>query len=243
MDFEHVLDFVESTLNKEYRFSEEELRTFDQEELVEILSLLLVRVEGRDVALRNMIETLEETVAERTADLAKKNEMLEALATTDELTQLYNRRFFDEKLEEYSSLEVRLEQPLSCIMSDIDHFKTFNDTHGHQAGDHVLREVAALFRALTRTTDVCARYGGEEFVVLLPNTPLEDGLNVAEKLRIAIQDADIRFGDEILRVTSSFGVATGRTDEELGSKLVEAADMWLYRAKEAGRNQVMPFPE
>jgi diguanylate cyclase (GGDEF)-like protein len=242
VDFNRVLDFVEATLSNEYRFDADELATFGQDDLVEILSLLLVRVESRDMAHRDMIETLEETVAERTADLAEKNRLLEALAIIDELTQLHNRRFFDEKLEEYSSLEVRLGQPLSCIMSDIDHFKVFNDTYGHQAGDQVLTEVAVLFKQQTRATDICARYGGEEYVVLLPNTSLEDSLAVAEKLRIAIETADIRFGDQLLKVTSSFGVATGHTMEELGSMLVKAADDALYEAKENGRNQVMPLP-
>ena len=126
-------------------------------------------------------------------------------------------------------------EPLALLVADIDHFKRFNDTHGHDQGDRVLQMVARVFRETLRRHDVACRYGGEEFVGILPSTPSGGALRVAERLRCEIADALV----DGLQVTVSLGVATAPelpTDSSL--QLVELADRALYRAKRGGRNQV-----
>src|SRR3990172_2142995 len=130
--------------------------------------------------------------------------------------------------------------PLTLIMVDIDHFKRYNDTHGHPQGDEVLKDVSSILLKNTRQVDVVARYGGEELVLILPLTPKEPALLVAEKLRRAIEEAPVP-GEQILptrRLTISLGVATYPTDATTATGLVLAADRALYQAKQAGRNKV-----
>ncbi len=161
------------------------------------------------------------------------------MATTDELTGLKNRRRFREDLEMHSLLAARHHVPLSLAMLDVDHFKHYNDTFGHPAGDEILRTVAEALRANVRHHDVVARYGGEEFVVLLPGTDAAPALQLAERLRSAIEQ---RTGMRKV-VTASFGVATAG-EEVLGiANLVDQADAALYRAKRSGRNCVRHFCE
>ncbi|MBT3232391.1 MAG: diguanylate cyclase [Calditrichaeota bacterium] len=175
--------------------------------------------------------------------LEKSLHQLQQLVTTDALTGLSNRRSFDEKLDEYAHLSERLKQPLSCIMADIDHFKRFNDDYGHQTGDEVLRQIAKTLDNNIRKTDLIARYGGEEFVLLLPNTIQERAFEVADKLRQAIQDAEVLSAGITHRVTVSMGVfgRTVKASEMLD--LVSNADKALYMSKDGGRNRVTCFVE
>jgi diguanylate cyclase (GGDEF)-like protein len=160
------------------------------------------------------------------------------LASTDPLTGLPNRRFFDE----YAALEfhrfVRFGEPVSFLMLDLDGFKAINDRYGHAAGDEVLRQVAELFRSATRSADLFARYGGEEFVALLPETDEANALSVAEKLRAAVEGMRIKAGSRRIPVTISIGVAAMRPGDASLDAVTARADEALYRAKREGRNCV-----
>lgn len=161
---------------------------------------------------------------------------LRRLSTTDALTGLYNRRHLDATLSREFDRTARAgNPPLSIIMIDIDHFKKFNDTHGHDQGDRVLKAVALCLRDSLRQHDVPCRYGGEEFLAILPNTPGEGVGVVAERLRRTVEDLVV----DGLKVTISLGTATfPELPAENSDKLVEAADGALYRSKENGRNRV-----
>ncbi len=181
---------------------------------------------------------VEESLKKAHRRLRKKNELLRMISIQDKLTRIFNRRFFDQKLEEYSRLSERFGQPLSCIIADLDHFKLVNDTFGHQVGDYVLKNIAKILDRTIRKTDIIARYGGEEFVVLLPNTCLKDALNLAEKLRMSIESARMSYKGINLHIEISLGVSTGQTGDSLGDNLVKKADNALYEAKRLGRNRV-----
>jgi two-component system cell cycle response regulator len=162
------------------------------------------------------------------------NQRLQSLAVTDGLTGLHNHRAFQDYLEEQFQTAMRNKQPLALILMDVDHFKQYNDTYGHQAGDEVLRQVAQILQANVREGDFVARYGGEEFVVVLPRTDSESAVAVAERLRRAVESAEW----QLRPVTGSFGVASIRPDMETRQELIEAADQALYQAKKNGRNRV-----
>jgi diguanylate cyclase (GGDEF)-like protein len=185
---------------------------------------------------------LYEELLETKRQLEQANRKLEQMASLDGLTGIANRRVFDEKLLYQWRRATRSMAPLSLLMLDVDHFKQFNDTRGHQAGDDVLRSVArALEGCLHRAGDSVARYGGEEFVVLLAATPKEGAMVVGERLREAVAARQIAHprSSAAAYVTVSVGVSsTLATRERNPGALVEAADLALYRAKEIGRNRV-----
>ena len=167
------------------------------------------------------------------SQLEETNRELEALATTDGLTGLKNRRTFGEKLAEEHARAVRYHQPLSLLLMDVDQFKLFNDTFGHPAGDAVLRSVAAALQHTARDTDVPARYGGEEFAVILPQTDEAGAVVIAERLRTVIAGKEW----ELRPVTVSVGVCTLSLDTPTPESMVACADRALYHSKEAGRNR------
>jgi two-component system cell cycle response regulator len=175
-------------------------------------------------------------------DSALATERLKLAGLTDGLTGVHNRRYFESRcLEEVQSAR-RSGLPLVCLLLDVDHFKRINDTHGHPAGDAVLRYVARLIRAQLRGSDVVARYGGEEFVLLLPGTPLPAALDTAERIRrvIAAQTMPVQVA-EPLRITVSMGAAAllpGDDPAAFAADLVQRADQALYAAKQGGRNRV-----
>lgn len=184
---------------------------------------------------------LEARVLKRTADLKAANVQLERLSRIDGLTNLYNRREFDLRIESDWADHVRRQAELSLILIDVDNFKGYNDHYGHGAGDDTLVAIGgALKSAVSRPTDLVARYGGEELVVLLPNTDRNGALLVAEQLRKAVQSLEITHSETAAGVvTISLGVAT--TVPARGASaddFLDAADQALYRAKEQGRNQV-----
>lgn len=173
-----------------------------------------------------------------------KQQQLETYMTearTDKLTGISNRRAFDEQIHRLFSLKKRRRGKLSLILADIDHFKLFNDYHGHQVGDEMLRRVATTFEIATRSTDIVCRYGGEEFAILLPRTKLVDALKVAERTRAAVQVMKCQIGDADLQVTASIGVVEILSDEEIPD-FVKRGDEALYAAKLAGRNCVRHEP-
>ena len=164
---------------------------------------------------------------------------LEELATTDELTGVFNRRYFMEQgINELKRAERHL-RPFSVIMMDIDHFKQINDTFGHTAGDIVLRNIAQACSSGLRNTDLFARWGGEEFVMMLPETTPEDSLLIAERLRQIIASSTIQCEPGTVTVTASFGVCgIIKTEDTTLDDMIQKADKALYRAKAEGRNRV-----
>ena len=166
--------------------------------------------------------------------LEEANALLELLAATDGLTRLKNRRRFQETLTDEVKRANRSSTPLSIMLLDVDHFKQFNDTFGHPAGDSVLECVARLLEGNVRSTDFVARYGGEEFAILLPDTDQSGAILLAERVRQGIADGDWRDRG----ITVSIGVATMNTSISTDESLVREADIALYRSKNNGRNCV-----
>lgn len=161
------------------------------------------------------------------------------LATIDGLTELYNHRYFQDMLRQQIELSKRYEQHFSLIIIDIDFFKKFNDTYGHQSGDAVLRQVAQTLKKNSRTTDYVCRYGGEEMSIILPNTSAEEALFNATRINKAVAERDFQVNaNETSNVTISVGVSTYPDNGETPEELIEYADKGLYYAKEHGRNQV-----
>jgi two-component system chemotaxis response regulator CheY len=170
--------------------------------------------------------------------LARQHALLAELATIDELTGVRNRRQFREDLEMHTSMAIRTGLPLSLIMLDVDHFKQYNDSYGHRAGDELLQTLAALLRASVREHDLLARYGGEEFAIVLPSTGADPARLVAERLRATLAGHPW----PLRPVTASFGVATA-TPRSLGAAatLVDQADQALYWSKRSGRNRASHY--
>lgn len=186
---------------------------------------------------------LEERVRERTRDLERLNEQLLELSSTDALTELKNRGHFDRAFQTEVVHAYRYQEPLSLLLLDIDHFKQFNDSHGHLVGDDCLKMVARCVRQLvTRPQDMAARYGGEEFVVLLPNTPHKGALDVAERIRKAVAAMAFELSGQTLHLTVSIGVCTELPDNAGATEvLFSRADEALYQAKANGRNCVVAW--
>ncbi|MBC7184761.1 MAG: diguanylate cyclase, partial [Marinobacter sp.] len=191
-------------------------------------------------------QTLEMRVQERTEELERANERLRSISLTDGLTQIANRRRFDQKLEEEWKRAQRHGHPLSLLLLDIDHFKRVNDELGHLVGDDCLSDVAARCAAeVQRSEDLLARYGGEEFSILLPATPEQGAAQVAERVRQAVARSPVYSGAGVAPVslTISVGVATLVPGLDMEpQELIRQADDALYAAKEAGRNRVMAAP-
>ena len=155
------------------------------------------------------------------------------------MTELYNHRYFQDALRNQIEISKRYSQPFSLIIIDIDFFKKFNDTYGHQAGDAVLRQVAQTLKKNSRTTDYVCRYGGEEMSIILPNTSAEEALSNAIRINKAVAERDFHVNaTDTSKVTISVGVSTFPDDAETAQELIEFADKGLYYAKEHGRNQV-----
>lgn len=208
--------------------------------------------------LRAIVESLVQTANEMRKDNSSLEERLNASkveinqlqvnlevvrneSLTDPLTGLANRKQFDDRLTQALTDAAERSEPLSLIMTDIDHFKTFNDTWGHLTGDQVLRLVAMSVKQNVKGQDIAARYGGEEFAVILPNTVLRSGLTVADHIRRAVMSKELMkrsTGQNLGRVTISLGVATARKGDTIQS-LIARADACLYAAKRNGRNRVI----
>ena len=161
------------------------------------------------------------------------------LSTIDALTQVFNRRYFQETLTRELSRARRYDRPLALLLFDIDYFKRVNDTYGHRAGDFVLRRIAELVQQRARKVDVVARYGGEEFAVILPEIDVAGGQQFAEKVRRMVEDERFMFEGQVLHCTISAGVAELVPEMASAEELVSAADGRLYRSKDAGRNRVV----
>jgi diguanylate cyclase (GGDEF)-like protein len=159
-------------------------------------------------------------------------------AVHDALTGLFNRRYLEEALERLLVRAAHDYTPLSILMLDVDHFKQFNDSYGHKAGDLILRALGQLLRTYTRPSDVACRYGGEEFIVIMPDAPLEVAVVRADELRQLFADLEVQYGGTSLSATITIGVATFPNHGTDSDTLLHAADQALYAAKAAGRDLV-----
>lgn len=178
------------------------------------------------------------TMAALSLENIRLYESVHRQATHDALTQLHSHRSFQQRLQEEVLRAGRSQTPLSLIMCDVDHFKRYNDGFGHQAGDQLLRTLAALLASFARPVDMVARYGGEEFALILPNYVRSEAVSVAERIRQRVAAEPFVFQGKPTAATMSFGVASFPTDATQASQLVRAADERLYRAKHGGRNRV-----
>lgn len=211
-----------------------------REQLVDIIEVLAN-------ATREMRETnraLEERLSLSKTEISGLQQSLEAIraeSLTDPLTGLGNRKYFDRMIDMAVETAVATDQPLSLLMFDIDHFKSFNDSYGHLTGDQVLRLVGMSLKQAIKGQDITARYGGEEFAVLLPNTALRQALTVADNIRRAVMAKELKkksTGEVLGRVTISVGVSMLKLGDDTDS-LIERADACLYTAKRNGRNRVI----
>ena len=205
--------------------------------IVESLVHTAKEMEASNQQLEERLNASKQEISELQTNLeAVRNESL-----TDPLTQLANRKFFDSTLESAIADARAKNEPLSLMMTDIDHFKKFNDSFGHLTGDQVLRLVATSVKQNVKGQDTAARYGGEEFAIILPNTVLRSAITVADHIRRAVMTKELMkrsTGEHLGRVTISIGVATLRRNDN-PQTLIERSDKCLYAAKRHGRNRVM----
>ncbi|MGI9508335.1 MAG: GGDEF domain-containing protein [Geminicoccaceae bacterium] len=198
-------------------------------------------------SMQDRTKKLEQALDESTKELASISDHLVTArqqALTDGLTGIANRRCFDERLEELIADASKEKTPLCLLIGDIDHFKAFNDTHGHRVGDQVLKQVAMTLTQCIKGRDVAARYGGEEFAVILPQTDLKGAEQVAEQIRQSISKKKIRMkasGQTLGAITMSIG-ASQYVPSESHTSLIERTDQGLYRAKHEGRNRTVIAP-
>jgi len=166
------------------------------------------------------------------------HEEIYRLMTVDGLTQVFNRRYFNEALEREVNRSQRYERALSLIVFDIDHFKRVNDTHGHLAGDNLLRQIATAVKPKLRREDIFARTGGEEFGILLPEITLDGARVTAEKVRRIVEQTPLKVDQQLVPVTISLGCAQLGAGDQTADDLYKRADERLYEAKQGGRNRV-----
>lgn len=210
----------------------------------EALKSLATRLLAETRRMQDTNRTLEQKLEASREDIASLQRDLDDVrreSLLDPLTKIANRKSFDEGLRSAIAEARQTGGPLCLILIDIDHFKTFNDTFGHQTGDQVLRLVAMTIKSNIKGRDLAARYGGEEFVAILPNTDLNGASIVAENVRQAIHGKELlkrSTNEKLGRITASFGIASFKSTDTAGS-LIERADRCLYAAKHAGRNRVV----
>ncbi len=214
-----------------------ELDTNALKELTKHLLEKTADMQANNAALEQRLDDARDDVI----SLQQNLEEVQRQSMTDSLTKIYNRKFFDQHIGNSIADAKSSGNPMCLVMADIDHFKNFNDTFGHQTGDQVLRLVAMTMRSNTKGSDLACRYGGEEFVLILPNTDLKGAVTLSDTIRKAIQAKELlkrSTNEKLGRITSSFGVALLRpTDTD--ATLIERADAALYAAKRNGRNRVI----
>lgn len=202
------------------------------EPLIDVLYDLFIHVSIQNKKLKDLNESLEEKVSQRTKELSEANQYLEKLSITDPLTNLSNRRHAMHCMDMLWQESEKKSQPFSCFMMDVDYFKTINDTYGHDTGDLVLIKLANTIREHLRTDDILCRLGGDEFILLCPNTDTKGAQKVAEMVLQHVNQLQV----ESWKGSMSIGGATRITSMNNYDALIKAADDALYMAKSAGRN-------
>jgi len=246
-EIDQVMSVIENAIDSSSGFSQslvgaqqQIITSRDRDQLQFIVETLVKAT--KEVEEAN--QTLQKRLVDSREEINVLQENLEVVRTeslTDPLTTLANRKFFEESVKQLVAECDESDQPLSLILTDIDHFKKFNDTYGHLTGDQVLRLVAMALKQNVKGNDMAARYGGEEFVVLLPKTALMAAVTVADQIRRTVMSKELMrrsTGETLGRVTISLGVAAWRRGDSVAS-LLERADACLYAAKRAGRNCVV----
>jgi diguanylate cyclase len=215
-------------------------KAVDREQVMKVVDSLVKTTNE----MRDTTKALEDRLALSKTEISSLQQSLEAIraeSLTDPLTGLGNRKYFDRSLEAAVANAIETGEPLSLMMFDIDHFKSFNDSYGHLTGDQVLRLVGMSLKQSIKGQDITARYGGEEFAVVLPNTALRQALTVADHVRRAVMSKELKkksTGEILGRVTISVGVSMLKEGDDIDS-LIERADACLYAAKRGGRNRVV----
>ncbi|MEM8812689.1 MAG: GGDEF domain-containing protein [Pseudomonadota bacterium] len=243
----HIVDKISASQDtaSDYKSSLEGAKTalsgtMDGEQVREIVGQIIIATKQTEAAN----QALEGQLADSKRQIQEMQESLEAIrfeSLTDELTTLANRKHFDQSLERAIADAEVTDEPLSLLMTDIDHFKKFNDTFGHQTGDQVLRLVALAVKQNVKGQDIACRYGGEEFGVILPMTNLKQAISVAENIRKSVMSKELvkrSTGENLGRITISIGVSTFHKPDT-PQTMIERSDQCLYAAKRAGRNRVL----
>ena len=211
--------------------------TTDSEFMAQNCTFLPIKTDCEQKHICILIEDVTD-VCHYQSQLQKTLDELAQISRIDGLTQIFNRRHWQESLQQEYAKAARHSKNLALIMFDLDYFKLLNDNYGHQCGDMVLVEISALVGSLLRTGDIFGRYGGEEFAIILPETALSGAIELAERVCRSIAEAPLRYNDEAINVTVSLGVAQFHQDVSTYEELITHADNALYKAKGQGRNQV-----
>jgi diguanylate cyclase (GGDEF)-like protein len=201
-------------------------------------------LDQENVAHAEQVKPLVESYLREAAPVLQAKRLMASLREStlnDAMTGLRNRRFLEEYSETLVNQCKRRSTAMTLIMLDLDYFKKVNDTYGHDAGDAILIDLANIFKANVRDSDLVIRYGGEEFLIILLDTPAEAGVQVAEKIRKAVEAHQFKAGSVLLNKTISAGLADYPNDGQAFWQVLKFADVSLYAAKERGRNQVVRF--
>ncbi|EAT16314.1 GGDEF domain-containing protein [Desulfuromonas acetoxidans] len=241
---EDFLDRVHMEVEEIGKFFD--IKIQNQKSIAEVLQIANAELSVLNLSYEQMNRSLVEKTVQLemlTAELEKKNKLLERLANVDGLTEAYNHRYFQNFLDREINRSERNDYTLSVVMVDIDNFKKFNDLHGHQVGDYILKQFADVARSLLREYDLFARYGGEEFVLVLPETNAQEGEVVAEKFRSTLSEHTFTHERETYYITASFGVSdiSPAKDKIDKNDVISQADSALYESKKKGRNRVTVY--
>lgn len=228
--FSLLLAYYINMLNKETTEAKEALIRQQRTEKSRLFREVAEKTSALNQANRRLHRELEE--------VKRLEEILQHQANSDSLTGLMNRRAFTEAFEKEIERASRSGMPLTCMLIDIDFFKKINDTYGHHVGDEVIRKVAELMRTSTRSMDQLARIGGEEFTILMPDTPLEDAHQLAERLRSMTEKTKMMISGKVITITICIGITERKKHEQSYQTMMQRSDDALYHAKESGRNRV-----
>lgn len=234
----HIRNQVRHQVSKEIKSSIEKLipgiNKMIKEE-VKKTSLDIINQLKRQTGKQLEKEVVEQ-IKESTSALVEQKEESERRAIINQLTGVFNRRYFETKLEDELSLAKRFRTKLSLIIFDIDHFKNVNDTYGHQTGDTVLQEVVEAAKSCLSAADSLCRYGGEEFAAIMTETGIDEAIDIAERMRKAVEEHAFYGGDTLINVTISLGIAEYPEHAIMKEAIIHKADGALYTAKNSGRN-------